>query len=97
MLQVGGGHTSTQRVTIIAVDEGGCSHWEILGACLELDSALRGAPHTRGPGSRPGTTRAGGPTAMLHSGAAAAGMGSSLMHLHLQALLALCKQLRARL
>lgn len=41
-LQVAAGEGSTQRVTIMRVDEDGAAHREVTGACRELDAALRG-------------------------------------------------------
>ena len=68
-----GGLPSTQCVTVLHVEEDGATHWEVAGACRELDAAFRGG---------------GG-------GGGSADAGATMAHL--QALLALCKQLRALL
>ena len=41
-LQLAAGESSTQRVTVMRVDEDGSARWEVTGACRELDEALCG-------------------------------------------------------
>lgn len=92
-MQVEQGLTSTQRVTILHVDEDGASHWEVTGACKELDAALRSS-------CAPGAS---GADDMDASGAGdmdAAGAGNmdaARCLSHVQALVDLCEQLRTAL
>ena len=41
-MQLRGWREATVRVSIIAVDQDGASHYEVTAACRELDAALRG-------------------------------------------------------